>query len=362
MFTETKENPVLNYLPDRNKNDLILGRAGSGKSTLAKHEIKSLLSKDPNAKVYILDFESEYASMATTLQSMGINANVVRIAPDSETHINPFDINISDNNNDSIVNAIAEKSDFICALCQSIMGKKHRLSSIGKSIIHRCIYNIYSNCFNCANTTDKDISVNTELLPTMFDFYSLLIEQPEPEAQYIALSIEKFCFDGFFAHKTNVDTNARVIIYDIRGIGFCMEETASLICLNHAWNEMIHNFKKGIRTLVYIDQLYPFTKSESSSAFLAKMWRRSRMQNGVLCGIAQSTKNLVKTESTRAIINNCEFVIMLSQSPIDEIILRDLYCLSDEQLKHIANQSLGHGLIYDEGEINPFEFNLFKTA
>ena len=57
--------------------------------------------------------------------------------------------------------------------------------------------------------------------PTLQDFYRLLQMQPEPEAQGLALSSELFITGTLntFARHTNVDTQARIIAYDIRELG-----------------------------------------------------------------------------------------------------------------------------------------------
>ena len=53
------------------------------------------------------------------------------------------------------------------------------------------------------------------------DFYRLLKLQPEPEAQGLALASELFNTGTLntFAKYTNVDTQARIIDYDIRELG-----------------------------------------------------------------------------------------------------------------------------------------------
>ena len=57
--------------------------------------------------------------------------------------------------------------------------------------------------------------------PTLQDFHAELLKQPEPEARDVALAMELFT-DGSlntFAKPTNVNTNARILCYDIRDLG-----------------------------------------------------------------------------------------------------------------------------------------------
>ena len=54
-------------------------------------------------------------------------------------------------------------------------------------------------------------------VPTLQDFRAELLKQDEPEAKEIALAIELFTSGSLntFAKHTNVDTNNRLICYDI---------------------------------------------------------------------------------------------------------------------------------------------------
>ena len=58
-------------------------------------------------------------------------------------------------------------------------------------------------------------------MPTLQDFREELLKQDEPEAQEIALAIELFTSGSLntFAKHTNVDTNNRLICYDILDLG-----------------------------------------------------------------------------------------------------------------------------------------------
>ena len=58
-------------------------------------------------------------------------------------------------------------------------------------------------------------------VPTLQDFRAELLKQDEPEAQEIALAIELFTSGSLntFAKHTNVDTNNRLICYDILDLG-----------------------------------------------------------------------------------------------------------------------------------------------
>jgi type IV secretory pathway VirB4 component len=190
----------------------------------------------------------------------------------------------------------------------------------------------------------------------MNDFYELLMRQPEPEAQNIALSLEIYCRGSLdtFAHRTNVDVDNRLTVYDIKDIGSGMKELGLQVCLNHVWNKIIENQSKGKRTWFYIDEFHILTKTRSSSEFLEQVWKRARKWGGVPTAITQNVGDLFKTDASMAIINNCEFIMMLSQSPSDRLSLAEMYHISDAQLNYITNSPPGQGLLYTGETIVPF--------
>ena len=77
--------------------------------------------------------------------------------------------------------------------------------------------------------------------PTLQDFYRLLRMQPEPEAQGLALSSELFITGTLntFARHTNVDTQARIIAYDIRELGEQLMPLGMLVTLDAIYNRVI---------------------------------------------------------------------------------------------------------------------------
>lgn len=346
----------------KNPNGLILGLPGSGKSMTAKIEIFCVfLTKDENNQIFILDPEGEYAPMAEAMEPLG--TEVVKLKAGNGVHINPFDMDMDyGNSDDGPCDPVTLKSDYIGVICEVAMTGKYGLSSAERSIIDRCVRNLYAPYLAHMRTVESGITMDVAASPTMDAFYEELMSQPEPEAQNIAISLEVYCKGSFdtFSDITNVDVNKRLVVYDIHGLGTAMKELGLQVCLNHVWNKTISNKKKGIRTWIYIDEFHILTKSEASSEFIMNIWKRARKWNGIPTAITQNVEDLLKTEASRAIINNCEFVIMLAQSMIDRESLRTLYKISDAQLDYITNSPSGQGLIYNGQTIVPFE-NIFPS-
>ena len=143
----------------KNPNGLILGTPGSGKSFSAKREIaNAFLVTDDD--VIICDPEAEYTALVQRF-----NGQVIHISPASTQYVNPMDINLNYSEED---NPIALKSDFILSLCELVVGGKEGLQPIEKTVIDRCVHQIYQKYF------ENPIPEN---MPLLEDLYNALLKQ-----------------------------------------------------------------------------------------------------------------------------------------------------------------------------------------
>lgn len=343
---------MFNRLEAQNANGLIIGQSGSGKSFQAKAEMLQVFLKSEKNEIFVIDPQAEYRPLCEAL-----GGQVVRIAPSSETHCNPFDLDLSDDIGGD--DPITVKSNYICSICESAIGGKAGLSEIAITIIDRCVrllYNDYLEHMKQLRESGSTITCDRDACPTLEDFYYLLAKQPEPEAEYLSLAMEKYCIGSFntFAHKTNIDTNNRFVVYDIRDIGTGMSEMGMQVCLNDIWSRTIQNKKRGVRTWIYIDELYVLTQSESCARFLMYIYKQIRKFGGAPTGITQNVEDLLTNRESRGIINNCSFIMLLNQSQEDRTEIGAMLHISDAQLNYIKNADSGQGLIYTGKAIIPF--------
>ena len=337
---------LFNRLKSNNANGVILGTPGSGKSFSAKREMTNVILNTDD-EVYIIDPEREYAPLVSMF-----NGEVIRVAAGSKTHINPFDMDLDYADDDD---PITLKSDFIGSLCETVIGGRYGLSPTQKTIIDRCVRILYKDYIEKMHQNNRS-EVDTTITPTLIDFYNLLLLQPEIEANNIALALELYCKGSLdtFAHRSNVNTHSRLVVYDIKDIGAGMKEMGLQVCLNDCWNKMIANKKKGKRTWLYIDEFYLLTQTEASAQFLQQIWKRARKWAGVPTGITQNVEDLLASKEARGIINNCDFILMLNQSPLDRAELGRMLNISPAQMSYITNSDAGQGLLYNGKTLVPF--------
>ena len=191
---------------------------------------------------------------------------------------------------------------------------------------------------------------------TLVDFYQELTAQNNAHAQMLASALEMYCVGNYdlFAKQTNVNTNARFVVYDIKDIAAGTKELALQICLNDIWNRTIENKKRGKMTWFYIDEFSTLTQTRSSALFLQQIYKRARKWGGIPTGITQNVEDLLMTEESRTILNNCNFLLMMNQSQIDRAALADLYSISEALQEYITDKPAGTGLMYNGNTVIPF--------
>ena len=322
-----------------NGNSFILGVSGSGKSFTAKNEIVSIALRDPNADIIIIDPEREYPKLVNQL-----GGQVVRISATSDNHINAMDMN-SDYGDGA--NPVILKSEFILSLCEHLMGGSN-LGPKEKSIIDRCTAKVY-RVYQQGNYQGVP--------PTLQDFREELLRQEEPEAKQIALAIELFTNGSLntFAKNTNVDTNSRIICYDILDLGKQLLPIGMLVVLDSILNRITANRSKGRNTYIFIDEIYLLFQHEYSANFLFTLWKRVRKYGAYCTGITQNVDDLLQSHTARTMLANSEFIVMLNQAATDRTELAKLLSISDTQLSYITNVGVGQGLLKVGSSLVPFK-------
>ena len=338
---------IYNRAASNNQNGVILGSPGTGKSFAAKLEMYQAYLNTINSQIFVIDPEEEYVVLAERL-----GGSVFRIEPGGTTHVNPLDLDIT---KDKEGDPLAQKIDYVISLCERMLGGKSELSGHVKGIIDSTLQELYAPYISLLEK--RGLTIDTDECPTLKDFYLALLKRKEQEARNLASSIRMYC-EGtldLFAYHTNIDTNARFIVYDIAHIGTNLEELGIQICLNDIWNRMVSNKKRGIRTWFYIDEFHLLLKLPSSAAYLQMIWKRARKWMGTPTGITQNVEDLLRSPEGQTILSTSDFALMLSQAPLDRAALASIFNISEEQQEYFTNVGSGEGLIYTSRTIVPFE-------
>ena len=329
-----------------NGNGFILGVSGSGKSFFTKREIVSLFL-GTNDEIIIADPQNEYTSLVNALGGAAIN-----LSPTSPNHINAMDLALGYGDSE---NPLIAKSEFVLSFIEQIMGGTGKLEAVDKSIIDRCLTNIYAEYLSSNYTIQP---------PTLSDLYAELKKQKEKQAKVLALAIEMIAQGNLnmFAHQTNVDVHNRLIAYGIRDLGKQLRTPGMLVMTDAIRNRVARNRERGIRTHVILDEMHIFFANDLSAQFFAESWKQFRKDGALATGITQNVEDCLKSLTARTMLANSEYLVMLNQAPTDRIELAKLLHISDNQLSYITNVSFGKGLLKCGNSIVPFVDNFPKNT
>ena len=316
-----------------NPNSFLLGVPGSGKSFSAKMLIV-FLALATGDDILICDPEREYASL---IEAMG--GEVIRIAAGSKDHINAMDMveGYGDGGN-----PVIDKSEFVLSLFEQL--DKRGVSAKEKSIIDRCTASVYDDYQRGGN------------VPTLCVLRDKILEQPEREAQDLALELELFTSGSLdaFAHESNVDVKNRMVVYDILDLGKQLKTMGLLVITDAMLNRVTENWKLGKRTHIFLDEFHVVFENEYSGAFFNSAWRRFRKRNAYPNAITQNVDYLLDSVLARTMLSNSEYIVMLNQAAPDREKLAQLLNISNEQMGYITNADAGCGLIKYGSSLVPF--------
>lgn len=160
----------------------VCGKTGSGKGMFVKQEMTGTILSNPEDEIIVFDRAGEYTEIARRY-----GGNVFDFAVNSDTFLNPLDITSSQRM--SRVEQVAFKVDAMLAQAgASAFEAGANLSEIEQSIIQRCVEEAFARLETKRLSGEQDVPES----PILQDFYDILLEQPEVEAQAIALRYERY--------------------------------------------------------------------------------------------------------------------------------------------------------------------------
>ena len=329
-------------MADRKKlksaNGMYLGSTGSGKSFAAKRELLNVFLAT-NDRIVIVDPMGEYVPLARRL-----GAQVIEIAPDSPNHLNPMDIQLNMNGGES---PLSMKADFLLSLCELILGGKEGLQPIERTVIDRCVRQVYR---------EMALGLENAKTPLLQDLYEELLKQPEPEAKRVATALELYCTGSLnlFNHHTNVQTSNRVVCIVLKGMGENLRKIAMHITNEFVTQAVDENYRAGVATWCYLDEFHVLLRDQLTASYFVAVWKMLRKKGCVPSALTQNVKDLLASAEISNILDNTDFMVLLSQAQSDRAILAKQLGISEHQLSYITHSNAGEGLLFYGNVTIPF--------
>lgn len=340
----------------KNGNGMVFGVPGSGKSYNEKSEMGQVLcfSKDD---IIVVDPMGEYKGIAAAWGGQYINLTQ---SAENVFYVNPF--HVPDEVPD-IDRFVAEKAEFAYAICEQAL-KPAPLTSRHIAVIDKAVSSMYEEYFR--KRKDKRRRKNRPESPTIPVMRNRIMElyDDNEAAKEIVEQLEVFA-DGtldIFAREQSISDENRFTVYGFSELGKRMRAMAMLVMIESITAKIKYNQSDGVATWVYVDEMHELWGEEYSLHALEKMWREVRKRGGICTGMSQNLIDTKRNRSTKTMVSNSEFMLLLDQGTMDKEAVEDLFDISSEQLACVNGAEPGTGLIRFGDKIVPFDNTMEKDS
>lgn len=377
--------PVLIDFYDRNvlnnSNLTVFGQAGSGKTFFVS--LLTMRSVLKGVRTVIIDPEGEYINLTEA-----VGGSHIYIAPDSDTRINPLDLEEEELSKGGKEVKIKDKVADVLNLIAVMAGG---LSPEQKSIVSTVLSDLYKNK---GFTEDPKSLYVTEAyldeesgdfyhdgmkkpMPTFSDFHDDLhkfaMSENNNEILRLANALKMFkkggvydLFDCQTSEQLSDFKNAPIVTFDISRLEeSVLRPIGMYIALSWTWEKFIKK-NPHIKKRIVTDEAWMLVNKnmagyEFTATFLEKCARRIRKRNGGLLVASQNFIEFADNPQGKAVLTNAIVNIFLKQDSTDIDAVQDTFKLSDGERNFLLTAKRGEMLIRMNGESSvayafPFEY------
>ena len=319
--------------------DLVVVDAGDGArlAELGRRVVPLLMV---GADVLIIDPENEYQKL-----SDAVGGSYIRLSLSSDTRINPFDLpRVIDS--DEADDALRANLVTLHGLLRLMLGGASAnnagvgLSPSEEADLDQGLIDTYARV-----GITSDPLTHTATPPTMIDLYDTLLHMGGTGPQ-LAQRLRKYTsgtFAGIFSQQSNIDINNNMVVFNIRDLEDELRPVAMYIVLSHIWNTVRTQQKKR---MLIVDEAWQLMKYDDSANFMFSLAKRARKYYLGLTTITQDVEDFMGSKMGRAIVANSSMQLLLKQSPSAVDVLGDVFKLTEEERKRLANFPVGQGLFF----------------
>lgn len=377
--------PVLIDFYDRkilnNSNLTVFGQAGSGKTFFVS--LLTLRSTLKGIRTIIIDPEGEYRKL-----TKAVGGAHIYIAPDSDTRLNPFDLEEEELEKGGKEVKIKDKVADVLNLIAVMAGG---LNAEQKSLVAHILTELYkSKGFTedpkSLYVTEPYFDKNTgefyhdgmkKPMPTFSDFHNMLEEyahrENNEELLKLANALRMFKKGGvydMFDCQTSSDLvdfkNAPIVTFDISRLEeSVLRPIGMYIALSWTWEKFVKK-NPHIKKRIVCDEAWMLTNKsmaghEYTASFLENCARRIRKRNGGLLVASQNFIEFADNPQGKAVLTNSIVNIFLKQDSTDIDAVQETFKLSDGERNFLLSAQRGEMLIRMNGESSvvfalPFDY------
>lgn len=324
-----------------NANMVVFAKSGAGKSFTVK--LEALRSMMLGADILIIDPENEYQKL-----SDAVGGSYIRLSLSSDTRINPFDLpRVIDS--DEADDALRANLVTLHGLLRLMLGGSQMaangqimagLTPAEEADLDQGLIDTYAR----VGITSDPLTHNS-VPPTISDLYDTLLHMGGTGPQ-LAQRLRKYTsgtFAGIFSQQSNIDINNNMVVFNIRDLEDELRPVAMYIVLSHIWN-ITRTIQR--KRMLIVDEAWQLMKYDDSANFLFSLAKRARKYFLGLTTITQDVEDFMGSKMGRAIVANSSMQLLLKQSSSAVDVLSDVFKLTEEERKRLANFPVGQGLFF----------------
>ena len=129
-----------------------------------------------------------------------------------------------------------------------------------------------------------------------------------------------------------MDLESRVVCFDLKKLGAGLRTIAMLIMQDLVWSQVSKNHSAGKATWCYFDEFHVLLKDELTASYFVTIWKMLRKKGCVPSALTQNVKDLITSPQVANILENTDFMVILSQAQGDRAILAGQLGISEHQL------------------------------
>lgn len=360
-ITETGELVILNPWSAgmHNANRLIVGPPGGGKSQKAKADIlrqaltysyaqsgtRAHGQDTPRFQMIVVDPEEEYGRLADAFP----DSTIIRIAPGSDQHINPFDLVGPLGGQAALSLRMRRRGDRLAdhvqrlqTLLEIMLANRTPsgpvpLTAAEIALLDRAIYATYDQ----AGIT-SDPRTHQRLAPLMPDLYRVLKGGACGEdrtdlagrlSPYVDGSLR-----GMFEKPTDVELDTALVVFDLHDLEGKLKPAGLFIVSDFV---LKRSFQSTIPRQLILDEVATLYQFESGAYFIEDLVRRGR--KGYL-GVTIITQHPGFLRES-AIPANCAVQILMRQEAASLDLIEEMFKLSPREVQALRRLGKGDGLL-----------------
>jgi hypothetical protein len=344
---------------------------GAGKSYACKLKLlrEALVRYDEGLQQVIIDPEQEYDLLVREC-----GGTVVRLAPGSPHHLNPFDlvppgVDLSTYVAESRGDRLAEKVQALHTLYDLLLADHSptgvtTLSVREKGLLDRVTYETYRQ----AGITN-DPQTHARPAPLLRDLFEVLGRGDGGKDEYgltdrLARYVEG-SLAGTFSAPTDVRLDERMVVFDVRDMTGELRPVGMFLIADSLWSHVLTSLRPRV---LYIDEAWSLIQHPEGGRFLADLSRRARKRYLRIVTITQSPERFVDDPWGAIIAGNAATKLLKKQDRTSALAVASRFQLTTAERHHLLQLQKPEALVMTGGtrlimtiEANALEHRLATT-